>query len=66
LDKGTNCFLIIYTPLPPIKYLEILSLEDIFDAPLLVKIEELTGIYRSDPFRMLKDAHEKVDYIFSL
>jgi EAL and modified HD-GYP domain-containing signal transduction protein len=48
------------------RYSEILSSEDIFNAPLLVKIEELTGIYRSDLFRMLKDAHEKVDYIFNL
>jgi EAL and modified HD-GYP domain-containing signal transduction protein len=48
------------------RYSEILSSEDIFNAPLLVKIEELTGIYRSDLFRMLKDAYEKVDYIFNL
>lgn len=47
-------------------YSEILKSEDIFNAPLLLKIEELTGIYRSDLFRMLKDAHEKVDYIFNL
>jgi hypothetical protein len=40
--------------------------EDIFNAPLLLKIEELTGIYRSDLFQMLKDAHEKADYIFNL
>jgi len=66
LDKGTNWFLIIYTLLPPIKYSEILSSEDMFNAPLLVKIEELTGIYRSDIFRMLKDVYEKVDYIFNL
>jgi EAL and modified HD-GYP domain-containing signal transduction protein len=48
------------------RYSEILSSEDIFNAPLLVKIEELTGIYRSDIFQMLKDAYEKVDYIFNL
>lgn len=48
------------------RYSEILSSEDIFNAPLLVKIEELTGIYRFDLFRMLKDAYEKVDYIFNL
>jgi len=48
------------------RYSEILSSEDIFNAPILLKIEELTGIYRSDLFRMLKDAHEKVDYIFNL
>jgi len=47
-------------------YSEILKSEDIFNAPLLLKIEELTGIYRSDLFRMLKDAHEKADYIFNL
>ena len=47
-------------------YSEILKSEDIFNAPLLVKIEELTGIYRFDLFRMLKDAHEKADYIFNL
>ena len=66
MDKGTNCFLIIYTPLPPIKYSEILSSEDIFNAPILLKIEELTGIYRFDLFRMLKDAYERADYIFNL
>lgn len=48
------------------RYSEILSSEDTFNAPLLLKIEELTGIYRSDLFQMLKDAYEKVDYIFNL
>ena len=48
------------------RYSEIIKSEDIFNAPLLLKIEELTGIYRFDLFRMLKDAHEKVDYIFNL
>ena len=66
MDKGTNYFLIIYTSLPPIKYSEIMTSEDIFNAPLLLKIEELTGIYRFDLFQMLKDAYEKVDYIFNL
>jgi len=47
-------------------YSEILKSEDVFNAPFLVKIEELTGIYRSDLFQMLKDAHEKADYIFNL
>jgi EAL and modified HD-GYP domain-containing signal transduction protein len=47
-------------------YSEILKSEDIFNAPLLLKIEELTGIYRSDIFQMLKDSYEKVDYIFNL
>jgi EAL and modified HD-GYP domain-containing signal transduction protein len=47
-------------------YSEILKSEDIFNAPLLLKIEELTGIYRFDLFRMLKGAHEKADYIFNL
>jgi EAL and modified HD-GYP domain-containing signal transduction protein len=47
-------------------YSEILKSEDVFNAPILLKIKELTGIYRSDLFRMLKDAHEKVDYIFNL
>jgi EAL and modified HD-GYP domain-containing signal transduction protein len=47
-------------------YSEILKSEDVFNAPLLLKIEELTGIYRFDLFRMLKDAHEKADYIFNL
>ena len=47
-------------------YSEILKSEDIFNAPFLVKIEELTGIYRSDIFQMLKDSYEKVDYIFNL
>ena len=48
------------------RYSEILSSEDIFNVPLLLKIEELTGIYRSDIFQMLKDSYEKVDYIFNL
>ena len=48
------------------RYSEILKSEDVFNAPLLLKIEELTGIYRSDIFRMLKDVYEKVDYIFNL
>jgi EAL and modified HD-GYP domain-containing signal transduction protein len=48
------------------RYSEILKSEDVFNAPLLLKIEELTGIYRFDLFRMLKDAHEKADYIFNL
>jgi EAL and modified HD-GYP domain-containing signal transduction protein len=48
------------------RYSEILSSEDIFNAPILLKIEELTGIYRFDLFRMLKDVYEKVDYIFNL
>ncbi|MCI4458359.1 MAG: hypothetical protein JHC21_01925, partial [Thermocrinis sp.] len=47
-------------------YSEILKSEDVFNAPLLLKIEELTGIYRFDLFRMLKDAYEKADYIFNL
>ncbi len=42
------------------------ALEDAYNAPLLLKIEELTGIYRSDLFQMLKDAYEKADYIFNL
>ncbi len=48
------------------RYSEILKSGDIFNAPILLKIEELTGIYRSDLFQMLKDAYEKVDYIFNL
>jgi EAL and modified HD-GYP domain-containing signal transduction protein len=48
------------------RYSEILSSEDTFNAPILLKIEELMGIYRSDLFQMLKDAYEKVDYIFNL
>jgi EAL and modified HD-GYP domain-containing signal transduction protein len=48
------------------RYSEILKSEDVFNAPLLLKIEELTGIYRSDLFRMLKDAYEKANYIFNL
>ena len=47
-------------------YSEILKSEDVFNAPLLLKIEELTGIYRFDLFRMLKDAYERADYIFNL
>jgi len=48
------------------RYSEIMTSEDIFNAPLLLKIEELTGIYRFDLFRMLKDAYERADYIFNL
>jgi EAL and modified HD-GYP domain-containing signal transduction protein len=48
------------------RYSEILKSEDIFNAPILLKIEELTGIYRFDLFRMLKDAYERADYIFNL
>jgi Predicted signal transduction protein containing EAL and modified HD-GYP domains len=48
------------------RYSEILKSEDVFNAPLLLKIEELTGIYRFDLFRILKDAYEKADYIFNL
>jgi EAL and modified HD-GYP domain-containing signal transduction protein len=47
------------------RHSEIPKSEDIFNAPILLKIEELTGIYRSDLFRMLKDAYEKADYIFN-
>jgi EAL and modified HD-GYP domain-containing signal transduction protein len=47
-------------------YSEILKSEDIFNVPLLLKIEELTSIYRSDLFQMLKDAYERADYIFNL
>ncbi len=47
-------------------YSEILKSEDVFNAPLLLKIGELTGIYRFDLFRMLKDAYERADYIFNL
>jgi c-di-GMP-related signal transduction protein len=45
---------------------EMLALEDAYNDPFLINIKELTGIYRSDLFRMLKDAYEKVDYIFNL
>lgn len=45
---------------------EILSSVDAYNDPFLINIEELTGIYRSDLFQMLKDAHEKADYIFNL
>jgi Predicted signal transduction protein containing EAL and modified HD-GYP domains len=47
-------------------YSEILKSEDVFNVPLLLKIEELTGIYRFDLSLMLKDAHERADYIFNL
>jgi EAL and modified HD-GYP domain-containing signal transduction protein len=47
-------------------YSEILKSGDIFNAPILLKIKELTGIHGSDLFRMLKDAYEKVDYILNL
>jgi Predicted signal transduction protein containing EAL and modified HD-GYP domains len=48
------------------RYSEMFALEDAYNDPFLLKIEELTGIYRFDLFRMLKDAHEKADYIFNL
>jgi Predicted signal transduction protein containing EAL and modified HD-GYP domains len=48
------------------RYSEMSALEDAHNDPFLIKIEELTGIYRFDLFRMLKDAHEKADYIFNL
>ncbi len=48
------------------RYSEILSSVDAYNDPFLINIEELTGIYRSDLFRMLRDAHERVDYIFNL
>lgn len=48
------------------RYSEMSALEDAYNDPFLLKIEELTGIYRSDLFQMLKDAYEKVDYIFNL
>jgi EAL and modified HD-GYP domain-containing signal transduction protein len=47
-------------------YSEILKSEDIYNTPILLKIEELTGIYRSDLFQMLKGAYERADYIFNL
>jgi Predicted signal transduction protein containing EAL and modified HD-GYP domains len=47
------------------RYSEMSALEDAYNDPFLINIEELTGIYRSDLFRMLKDAHEKADYIFN-
>jgi EAL and modified HD-GYP domain-containing signal transduction protein len=48
------------------RYSEMSALEDAYNDPLLLKIEELTGIYRFYLFRMLKDAYEKADYIFNL
>ncbi len=48
------------------RYSEMSALEDAYNDPFLINMEELTGIYRSDLFRMLKDAHEKADYIFNL
>lgn len=48
------------------RYSEILSSVDAYNDPFLINIEELTGIYRSDLFQMLKDAYEKADYIFNL
>ena len=48
------------------RYSEILGSEDIYNAPLLLKIEDITGVYRLDLFHMLKDAYEKTDYIFNL
>jgi hypothetical protein len=42
------------------------ALEDAYNDPLFLKIEELTGIYRFDLSLMLKDAYEKADYIFNL
>jgi EAL and modified HD-GYP domain-containing signal transduction protein len=48
------------------RYSEMSALEDAYDDPFLIKIEELTGIYRFDLSLMLKDAYEKADYIFNL
>uniref|UniRef100_A0A7C5X4M7 HDOD domain-containing protein n=1 Tax=Thermocrinis ruber TaxID=75906 RepID=A0A7C5X4M7_9AQUI len=48
------------------KYSEMSALEDAYNDPSLINIEELTGIYRFDLFQMLKDAYEKADYIFNL
>ncbi len=48
------------------RYSEMSALEDAYNDPFLLKIEELTGIYIPDLFQMLKDAYEKVDYIFNL
>jgi len=42
------------------------ALEDAYNDPLFLKIEKLTRIYKSDLFQMLKDAHERADYIFNL
>jgi EAL and modified HD-GYP domain-containing signal transduction protein len=48
------------------RYSEMSALEDAYNDPFLINIEELTGIYRFDLSLMLKDAHERADYIFNL
>jgi EAL and modified HD-GYP domain-containing signal transduction protein len=48
------------------RYSEMSALEDAYNDPFLINIEELTGIYRFDLSLMLKDAYEKADYIFNL
>jgi EAL and modified HD-GYP domain-containing signal transduction protein len=48
------------------RYSEMSALEDAYNDPLLINIEELTGIYGFDLSLMLKDAYEKADYIFNL
>jgi EAL and modified HD-GYP domain-containing signal transduction protein len=48
------------------RYSEMSALEDAYNVPLLINIEELTGIYGFDLSLMLKDAYEKADYIFNL
>jgi len=48
------------------RYSEMSALEDAYNDPLLINIEELTGIYKFDLSLMLKDAYEKANYIFNL
>jgi EAL and modified HD-GYP domain-containing signal transduction protein len=48
------------------RYSEMSALEDAYNDPFLLKMEELTGIYRFDLFRMLKDAHDKANHILNL
>jgi len=48
------------------RYSEMSALEDAYNDPLLINIEELTGIYRFDLSLMLRDAYEKANYIFNL
>jgi hypothetical protein len=48
------------------RYSEMSALEDAYNDPFLINMEELTGIYRSDLSLMLKDAYQKADYIFNL
>ncbi len=47
-------------------YSEILKSDDVYNAPLLLKVEEATGIHRSELLRMLNSVQEQADHILNL